>query len=616
MLLISGPEVKVGQDLREAREEPCEHAVAAGFPGQTGPQGRSPLDWVGERYRGRADRLAEALDSAGDAVWEWDLAAAQLHLSARWKAIVGCDDRELLGRRPATWFDRVHPEDLDALRADIGAHLDGNASHFANEHRLRRADGSYVWVLARGLARRDRAGMAPRLTGTLTDLSRWKSSEEGLAPQALHNVLTGLPNRAAFLERLARSLRRANRARSYRFALLFLDIDRFKLANESLGHISGDQVVVAISQRLAASVAPGDVVAHLGGDEFAILVDHILDDCDAIHAANRVREDLAEPFSLGNQQVYVTASIGIALSTKGYDRPEDMLRDADATSCRAKAFGRGSCETFDPLLQERALARLRLEAELRRAVERKEFRVYYQPIVALPSGEIACFEALLRWQHPERGLLTPAAFLSTAEETGLLVPMAAMVLREACRTVRGWQAKRGGSRPLAVSMNLNSTSFAQSDVVGMVERVLEETGFSGSDLGLEISEDVVMPDSESVLSSLLALKKLRVEIHLDDFGTGYSSLSYLHRLPTDALKIDRSFVAQIDCHKERVIVQAIVELAHNLGQRVIAEGVETPAQLNVLRELKCEYAQGYYFAEPLDEEAAERLLLSPPLWNT
>jgi EAL domain-containing protein (putative c-di-GMP-specific phosphodiesterase class I) len=255
-----------------------------------------------------------------------------------------------------------------------------------------------------------------------------------------------------------------------------------------------------------------------------------------------------------------------------------------------------------------------LEADLRRAVERREFRVYYQPIVSLQSGQITSFEALLRWQHPERGLLTPAAFLSTAEETGLLVPMAVMVLREACRTVRGWQGRRGG--PLAVSMNLTSTSFAQSDVVGMVERVLGETGFSGRDLGLEISEGVVMPDSESVLSALLALKKLQVELHLDDFGTGYSSLSYLHKLPTDALKIDRSFVAQIEGHKERVIVQAIVELAHTLGQRVIAEGVETLAQLNVLRELKCEYAQGYYFAEPLDEEAAERLLLSSPLWNS
>jgi EAL domain-containing protein (putative c-di-GMP-specific phosphodiesterase class I) len=255
-----------------------------------------------------------------------------------------------------------------------------------------------------------------------------------------------------------------------------------------------------------------------------------------------------------------------------------------------------------------------LEADLKRAVERKEFIVYYQPIVSLRSGKITCFEALLRWRHPERGVLLPAAFLSAAEETGLLVPLAAMVLREACSTVRRWQGQFPDTRALGLSMNLTSASFAESDVVGMVEGALKQTRFKGRDLRLEISEGVIMPDSESVLSALSELKKLRIELHLDDFGTGYSSLSYLHKLPTDALKIDRSFVARIDSRRERVIVQAIVDLAHRLGQRVVAEGVETRAQLNALRRLACEDAQGYYFAKPLNLQEAEQLLASQPRW--
>jgi diguanylate cyclase (GGDEF)-like protein/PAS domain S-box-containing protein len=559
-------------------------------------------------------RYELAAKGAGDGLWDWNLVLDRVDYSAQWQAIAGCEDRRV-GDRPDEWFDRIHPDELGAFKEALAAHLDGRTARFESEHRLRRPDGSYVWVLSRGRAVSDAEGKPCRMAGTLSNITDRKAAEQLLVHQAVHDALTGLPNRTAFLDRLERSLSRALRNKDYVFGLLYLDIDRFKLINDSLGHMSGDQLLIAMAQRLTTCLRPGDMVAHVGGDEFAILLDHIRGAMDATHVADRIQKEMAVPFRLGNQEVFATTSIGIALGGDEYERPDELLRDADTAMYRAKGQGSGRYQLFDPEMHARSLERLKLETDMRRALEREEFVVHYQPIVSLKTGGITGLEALVRWQHPERGLLAPAAFISVAEETGLIVPMSAWILREACGQAREWQLRFKRADPISLSMNLTPTTFGQANVVDVVRQVLSETGLPGSSLIVEITESMIMQDLQEVVAVLLDLKRLDLELHIDDFGTGYSSLSYLYSLPTDALKIDRSFVGLMGTRADDdVIVRAIVELAHNLGRYVIAEGIETAEQLERLRAMGCEYGQGYYFSRPLAAPAAEALLASRPSW--
>lgn len=444
---------------------------------------------------------------------------------------------------------------------------------------------------------------------TQRELEERKQAEEQLAHSALHDPLTDLPNRTLFMDRLSRALERAKRHTDYMFAVLYLDLDRFKVVNDSLGHSVGDQLLVESAHRLAACLRTLDTVARLGGDEFVILLEEIQDVSDAIRIVDRIQHDLSLPYDLDQHKAFISVSIGVVLSAIGYDRAEDVLRDADLAMYRAKALGRARYEVFDLAMRDRAMTRLELETDLRMALERQEFFVCYQPIVSLATAKIVGFEALLRWQHPSRGLVLPGDFIPIAEETGLIVRIGDWVLREACRQMQEWQVRFPMDTPLTVSVNLSAKQFAQPDLLQKIALVLQETGLGGDSLKLELTESMVVEDAESLSAVVLQLRTLGVQVQIDDFGAGYSSLSYLHRLPIDTLKIDRTFVGKIGVNGNGTeIIRTILGLAHNLGMKVIAEGVETTDQLVKLRGLDCEYAQGYLFAKPADGKVAETLI--------
>ena len=569
-----------------------------------------------EELRDSEERYALAVRGANDGLWDWDLLGEKIYLSPRWKAILGYAESDL-SDRPEEWFDRVHPDDLHRLRADIEAHLGSSdlppslfAAHFENEHRIRHNDGRYRWVLARGLALRDRDNHAFRMAGSLTDVTMRKSAEERLLHDALHDALTGLPNRALFLDRLGVAIARTRRRPDEGVgcsAVLFLDLDRFKHVNDSLGHLSGDRLLVAMARRLQTILRPGDTVARLGGDEFAILVDvAAIDDTGMV--AERIHEELAVPFNVDGHEVVVTVSLGIAVVAPNYDRPEDLLRDADIAMYQAKSEGRAGHKLFDKQMHTRAAAMLQLESDLNRALTRQELRLHYQPMISLANDRVVGFEALLRWEHPERGLIYPSDIISVAEDTGLIVPIGAWVLEESCRQMVQWRRDHEMARQLSMSINMSSKQLMQPDIAEVVTRTLDRTGLDPSCLRLELTESVLMDNAESAVTKLSRLRKRGVQIHIDDFGTGYSSLSYLQRLPVDTLKIDRTFISQLTLQAESSeIVGAIITLARNLGMSVAAEGVETVEQADGLKALECEYCQGFYYYRPLESRDVEAL---------
>jgi diguanylate cyclase (GGDEF)-like protein/PAS domain S-box-containing protein len=475
------------------------------------------------------------------------------------------------------------------------------------EEKLVRSDGTELCVEAAAVPFVYKDGPAVQVVAR--DISRRKQMEERLLHDAFHDALTGLPNRALFMDHLKLAVERAKRPKKkHLFAVLFLDLDRFKVINDSLGHTMGDQLLVATAARIEKCLRHLDTVARFGGDEFAVLLDGVEDVNDTIRVAQRLQREITTPMNVGGHEVFTSVSIGIALSDTGYERPEDVVRDADTAMYRAKAAGKSRYEIFDTGMHSRAVALLRLENDLRRAVEREEFIVHYQPIVSLFTDSIQGFEALVRWRHPERGLVTPSEFIPVAEETGLIIPLGRWVLREACRQMHQLQAASAAPRPLSLSVNLSGKQFMQPDLVGQVEEILRETGFDPRRLQLEITESSVIENTETVTQMLLQLRALGIRLSMDDFGTGYSSLSYLHRFPIHTLKIDRSFVSGGDGENE--IVRTIIMLARNMGMDIVAEGVETPEQLAYLKSLKCEYGQGFLFSHPLDLDTACKLLES------
>jgi diguanylate cyclase (GGDEF)-like protein len=435
-----------------------------------------------------------------------------------------------------------------------------------------------------------------------------EETKEHFRHAAFHDSLTGLPNRAMFTELLKAEIESSKRRGEHMFAVLFLDLDRFKNINDSLGHTHGDLLLVAFAERLERTLRPIDTLARFGGDEFAILLSGMSDATDAVRVAQRIQDELSQPFVLDKNSAFATASIGIALSSSGYDRPDDILRDADIAMYRAKENGKARYEVFDHGMHARAVSRLQLESDLRQAIERNEFCVYYQPIVSLETGRLAGFEALVRWNHPRRGLVSPADFIPVAEETGLIVPIGEWVLNEACARVRQWQIDSPSHRSLSLSVNLSARQVAQPDLLNRIKEALENSKLNSHCLKLEITESVVMENAEAAAQMFKQLRSLGVQLSIDDFGTGYSSLSYLHRFPLNYLKIDRSFVSRLTTDNDNAIVRTISTLARNLGMEVIAEGIETEEQFQQLKMLGCEYGQGYLFSRPVANEGVDHLL--------
>lgn len=559
-------------------------------------------------------RYALTAQGVRDGLWNWNLVTNQLYYSPRWKAVLGYTE-EHTDNTPDFWLSRIHPEERDLFDAAFHRHLSGDTPHFEHEYRMLHRDGIYRWVLSRGLAARDATGKALYVAGSQTDITDRKEAD----------VLTGLPNRMVFMERLQNALERLKRPPSCLFAVLLLNLDRFKMINESLGPAFGDQLLIAFTKRLEACLqtdgAPSHfrthyTIARLGGDEFAILIEDIQGVDDAIHLANRLQQSLTTPFLLHRREVFTTASIGIAVSTASYNRPEEILRDADTAMSGAKTRGRGCHTVFDTMMRARAVASLHMETAMRRAVERQEFCVYYQPIVSLTTGQIVGFESLARWYDPQRGLVPPDEFIPIAEDNGLIIPIGWAILRMACQQMAAWQAQFSTHRQLAVSVNLSAHQFRQHDLVPQIVRVLEETRLAPHNLKLELTETALMDNPSLTARMLEQLRDLGIQLSLDDFGTGYSSLSYLHRFPVQILKIDRSFISRLDIPGEKiVIVRTILSLAAALGLEVVAEGIETMEQLTTLQQLSCGYGQGYFFSKPLPAEAATALLDPPPPWE-
>jgi len=565
-----------------------------------------------EGLRESEERYALAARGANDGLWDWNVQANAVYFSPRWKSMLGYQESEI-GDNPNEWFDRIHDADRERVNEEVAAHQKGLVPQFESEHRVLHKDGTFRWMLCRGLAVHNGSGKTLRMVGWQTDITEGKVSDP----------LTGLPNRLLFTDRLGRLIKHAKRRKDYWFAVLFLDLDGFKMINDSLGHLVGDQLLVGVASRLekclratdtVARLGEGFIVARMGGDEFTVLLDDLKDPGDAKQAAERLMKSVTSPFMLGGREVFTSMSIGIALSNPSYEQAEDILRDADTAMYRAKSRGKARYEIFDADMRASVVARLQLEMDLRRALEHGEFHNVYQPIVSLAAGQIVGFEALLRWQHPTRGQLGPEEFIAVAEETGLIRDLGWWNLREACRQMSEWRAGYNAYSQLTMSVNLSPKQFLQANLVEDIGSLMRELKLPPQALKLELTESTVMGDPSAAVEMLQQIKSLGISLAIDDFGTGYSSLSYLHRFPLDTLKIDRSFISSIGNGEDTEIARTILPMALNLHLDVVAEGVETIEQLVLLKKLQCKYGQGYYFSKPLSAEEAGLLLAEQPTW--
>ncbi len=563
-------------------------------------------------------------EHAADMIAVVDVNGRRLYNSPSYETILGYSPEELAG----SWaFEQIHPDDRDqVIRTALEARRTGTGRRM--EYRVRHKDGSWRFLESSASAIRNAIGEVEKFVIVNRDITDRKKVEQKLKHNALHDALTDLPNRRLFLDWLQRAFDRAIKNPNHAFAVLFIDIDGLKAINDSMGHSAGDQLIVSLGYRLSGSLRYGDIIsrttmppsaympgsdgvlARLGGDEFAVLLGAVDDPGDALRVARRIQRELSMPIELNGHEVFPTASIGIALSKTPHGSAADMLRDADIAMYRAKAVGKGRCEIFDAEMHASAVKRLKLETDLHKALDRDELEVYYQPIVRLQTGHVVGFEALVRWNHPQDGLLTPGSFIAVAEETGLITPIDKWVLRESCRTVKAWHLQQAPEFPLTITVNVSAKQLGDRNLVKEVETVLRETNLNPRCLQLEVTESIAMADPERVLVTLSRLRKIGVRLSIDDFGTGHSSLGRLRQLPADVLKVDRSFVARIknESKEDCEIVRLIITLAHALQLRVVAEGIETQEQLDFLVGLGCEFGQGYLFSKPLDCQRAQHFL--------
>ena len=556
--------------------------------------------------------LAARGDHSG--LWDWNLATDRVHFSPRWIAMVGSDEHQV-GNTPDAWLRRVHPDDIGEVRRQVDEHLAGGASEFDLPHRLLHRDGTYRWTSCHGVVVRNESGKAVRVVGCHSDVTSDRVAD----------ALTGLPNRLLFMDHLARALERSRRNPTHHFAVLLVDLGRAVSHEDEDGARTPDPLLTAAARRLETSLRSGDgdasmsrdhMVARLRGDEFAILIDGLAELGDARVVADRVLGELLSSFMIGGDEVFLSASVGIAVSATGYAQHEAVMRDADTALHRARLLGRSRCEVFDTAILRSAQTEVQLDTDFMEALARGEFVLLFQPVVSLATHRVAGFEALVRWRHPSRGMVSPAEFIPIAEKTGFIVPLGLWTLRAACLELKAWRESLSAADTAWVSVNLSGPQFNQPSLVDDIAQALRDTGLPAGCLVVELTEGVAMENPTAVKGQLMQLRVMGVKIALDDFGTGQSSLAYLHQFPADKLKLDRSFVCDMETRNDvRDIVGAVTGLARQLGLEVIAEGVETGGQLALVRSLGCEYVQGYFFSKPVDRERAAELLRTgfPPL---
>lgn len=549
------------------------------------------LEAVKQDLENTKTRYALAATGSNDGLWDWNLKDNSVFYSSRWFSLLGqADSREATIE---TWLSRIHPDDRERVESYLNNHLEGHSRHFESEHRLLHSDGGYRWMLVRGKAVRDENDQPVRMAGSLTDMST----------RGMFDTLTGLPNRTLMMDRLSHALRRSHREPK-RSALLVLDLNRFKVVNDSLGHYVGDLLLAEVSSRLQNTVRAGDTVARLGADEFVLLLENIASEADLLQIVDRLERELSRPFEVNGHHITTGCSLGIVSDLGLFNSADEVLRNAEIAMYSAKSSGK-LYAFFEASMFTTVISQRQTEVQLKAAVENNEFFLLYQPIVSLSNNQVQGFEALLRWQHPERGVVSPAEFIPVAEETGLIVPLGLWVLREACVQMSRLQSD---VPPLFMSVNVSARQLEQQDFVAQVRNILQETGLRANRLKLEITESAVIENPRLVRGMLVKLKELGVQICMDDFGTGYSSLSHLHVLPLDTLKIDRSFIKELQHDANSLaIVRTMTELAKNLGIDVVSEGVELAEQVELLKDLNCGYAQGYLFSKPVTLQEAKDL---------
>lgn len=568
-----------------------------------------------EALRESEKRYLLSAKGANDGLWDWDLRTNKVYFSTRWKVMLGFDEQDI-GDTPEEWFNLIHSDDLESVHTTINGHLAGNSNHFEAEFRMRHKDSHHRWVLCRGLAVADDQGKRYRMAGSITDITTRKLHEEQLLHNALHDHLTGLPNRYLFVNRLQHTLQRMARLNSGFFAVILFDIDRFNVINDNFGHLIGDSLIIALGKRLQACLQDDDTLSRFGGDEYTLLLEGLTSEAACLELVNKILHDVQEPFQIHDHQIRIIASMGIVFGPDKYKDAEQLLRDADIAMSCAQQTSSISYQVFDRATHSQTRVRLALENDLHAVFDSKQLRIYYQPIVALHDGRLSGFEALVQWHHPQRGKVPPSEFIPIMEETGLIIALDRWMLRQACHQLQAWQNQFPSDLPYTISVNFSANQFARHDLVAELISLLKEDSLDQqllSRIRLEITETALMENPEATTRLLRQLKTYNVQLSLDDFGTGYSSLSYLHQFPADILKIDQSFVKRMCLDKSSdEIVQIMISLAHNLHMKVIAEGIEHKDHLRCLKNWGAEYGQGYYFSKSVEATEATRLLQEQP----